>query len=304
MDADIIPEVVANAYDSFSIRIVFDKDSRRPERIFASMAGLIKSMQELDSVLAHCVSATLRPEYAIEDIQTQSLRGNFKRFLENIDDEHLLNLDWKKIVGSFLVKGKHKVLKKLEANPELTEVERIAEIASEVDALAIESGVLKLPGYKAMSHQQLIQAIAQISESRAMLTVGDSVEYICEDDIINVNNIVVMTQEEYDESLSDVIHEGEHEEVLKIRKPDFIGNTSWGFMRHDKNAYLKVADKDWLRKFWDGEIALRPGDMMRVRILEGIRKNRRTGKLEVTELIHTVHRVYREIEKQRTLPIE
>lgn len=303
MNTEGANEFKYKSISSFSIRIKFERNSRDPERIFASMAGLIKSMQVLDAALGHCVSARLTPEYILEDIETQSLRANLRTFFESFDDDHLLDLDWKRIVGSFIVKGKHKILKRLEERPLIIQVEQVEEIARDIEQLAAESGALQLPGYKALSHHEVLTAISQIAVSREVLSDSDSVEYLCGEDSIDVKKMNVISMDEYDAQSLDTIYEGEHEETLKIRKPDFIGNTSWGFMRKGKNVAIKVVDGEWLHKFRDGDVTLRPGDMMRVRIKEGVRKNRRSGAIESTEIIKTVHEVYRNIQKKIVLPI-
>lgn len=290
-------EVEHGAEGSFSLRIKFERNSRQPERVFSSMANLIQSMQELDMVIARCVSVDLRPEYILEDVESQSVRAKLKLILLNIEDEHLLNFDWKKIVGKFLFQAKYKILSKLENVNNISRPDQIDEIAKDVDELACISGALQIPSYRAISHREMLNAIGLVSASVGRLGDNDSVEYLHDDDLIVVKDIHVIPVEEYDVLVSECIHEGEHEESLKIRKPDFIGNTGWGFMKNGKNASIKIADDEWLANFKKGDVALRPGDSMRVRIMEGVSKNKRTGSIATTQLITKVLDVYRDEKK-------
>lgn len=287
---------------AFSIRIKFEKNSRQPERIFDLMSGLIRSMQELDTVFSQCVSAKLRPEYFLEDVEAQSLRANIRLFIEDFEDEHLLAFDWKRIVGKFLFRAKHLLLKILEENPKLETAEQLNRVAQDIDLLASESGALQLPGYRAVVPSEMLKAIGSIATSMESLGEKDSVQYMHNEDLIAVKKIEVMNVDDYDAMTFEPIHEGQHDEALKIRKPDFIGNTGWGFIRQGKNISIKIVDEDWLKRFHEGEITLRPGDSMRVRINENVTKSNRTGRISVTEIITIVHGIYREELKQTLIP--
>ena len=47
----------------------------------------------------------------LEDLRKGSIKGWFKNVLEKIPDEGLKDLNWKKVVGHYLVKGKYLIIK-------------------------------------------------------------------------------------------------------------------------------------------------------------------------------------------------
>ncbi len=51
--------------------------------------------------------------------------------------------------------------------------------------------------------------------------------------------------------------------ILKVKKPDFLGDSMWDFRYEGKRLGAKVQDTNWLKQFHDGEVVLRPGDAIR-----------------------------------------
>jgi hypothetical protein len=92
------------------IKIEYKTGTKNPERVFKTMSGLIESFSEFDRNLAKIISADIDPTVILEEITTGSLKTRLGSMLKGIDDSALKELDWKKFVGSFLVKGKYKLL--------------------------------------------------------------------------------------------------------------------------------------------------------------------------------------------------
>lgn len=95
----------------YVLKIDFEKNSENPERIFLSLYELIYAFRELDKTLIESFSVNIEPVLVLQDIQPDSIKTILCSLLKNIDDEALMNLDWKKIIGNFLVKAKHAVIK-------------------------------------------------------------------------------------------------------------------------------------------------------------------------------------------------
>ena len=51
--------------------------------------------------------------------------------------------------------------------------------------------------------------------------------------------------------------------ILKIKKPDYLGNTMWDFKHGTRLIQGKILDIDWLKKFQEKEVDIRPGDSLR-----------------------------------------
>ena len=56
------------------------------------------------------------------------------------------------------------------------------------------------------------------------------------------------------------------EMILKVKKPDYLGESKWDF-RHGRRSFpAKIIHKEWLENFQDREIDIRPGDSIRAMV--------------------------------------
>lgn len=60
---------------------------------------------------------------------------------------------------------------------------------------------------------------------------------------------------------------------LQISKPDFLGGDKWEF-KHDNIINIKISDEDWLNKFKNGDITIKPGDILEATL--NLKKNYRS----------------------------
>src|SRR3954470_5142846 len=102
--------------EEFSFVIKFARGQGNPRRIFDAASLLIDGFDELDDTIAQSVDAKLNTVTVLEDIQASSLRVILRTILENIDDQGLKEGEWKKAIGSALVRGKHLAIEALNRN--------------------------------------------------------------------------------------------------------------------------------------------------------------------------------------------
>ena len=98
----------------YCIRIDFERGSERPARVFNAMAGLIDVFQAIDADLAKSVSARIEPVLVLQEVEAGSIKTWLSSVIKSVDDEALKEGDWKKVVGTYLLKGKMQILKFLE----------------------------------------------------------------------------------------------------------------------------------------------------------------------------------------------
>jgi hypothetical protein len=103
----------------FGIQINFEKGSPDPARIFRSMSELIDAFEAIDVDLISSISSEIEPIAIIEDVEAGSLRAWLSYILKTTDDDALKNLDWKKAVGSYLVRAKYYIINFTENKTEL-----------------------------------------------------------------------------------------------------------------------------------------------------------------------------------------
>ena len=54
--------------------------------------------------------------------------------------------------------------------------------------------------------------------------------------------------------------------ILKVKKPDYLGESMWE-LKHDTKSFLaKILDTEWLKSFQQRKFDIRPGDSLRVEL--------------------------------------
>lgn len=56
------------------------------------------------------------------------------------------------------------------------------------------------------------------------------------------------------------------EMILKIKKPDYLVDSQWEFRHRREAINAKLNNMEWLAKFRNREIALKPGDSIRANV--------------------------------------
>ena len=131
----------------FALRLDFEPGTKDPARVFRAMSDLIEVFQNLDSDLSRGISVAIRPVQVLHDVENGSIVAWLRTVLEQVDDEALLNLDWRPIVGQYLVRAKHAVLRWLEGRDGISSIDELEPLEQEVLELAEETAVLRFPSY-------------------------------------------------------------------------------------------------------------------------------------------------------------
>jgi hypothetical protein len=76
--------------------------------------------------------------------------------------------------------------------------------------------------------------------------------------------------------------------ILKVKKPDFLGESMWEFKFENRTIPVKFEDASWLKKFRERTVVLRPGDAIKAWVRTEIRYS---FEGEVIETVHTLEQV-------------
>lgn len=52
--------------------------------------------------------------------------------------------------------------------------------------------------------------------------------------------------------------------ILKVKKPDYLGESKWEFKYESRKLEAKIKDTIWLSDYQSGKIDIRPGSSLRV----------------------------------------
>ncbi len=145
------------------------------------MSELVDACQELDQHLAQTIDVRIRPALVLQEIEVGSLKSWFKNQIEDIEDDDLRNLDWKRVVGSFLVSGKKRVIDSVSDSDSIDSVSQLATVEQDIRQLASATNVLPIPDYRTVSRPHLVRTYRRISASLELLEEEDAVAYISEE---------------------------------------------------------------------------------------------------------------------------
>lgn len=249
-------------YDFF-IKIDFEKSSRDPSRIFSTMSSLIETFQVIDSEFAKSIDSKINSVLLLEDVESGSLKSFFKSFLESVDDNALKAGDWKKIVGAYLLKVKYKLLAFLEDKDKIDNRIQIEGLQSELLQLAEETDVRGLPGYAPIPVEKLLFSIGKLSNSVKFLNDKDIVKYSSDEGTVSINKNFNYDSETVEDLLTKETLSNRSEMILKVKKPDYLGESMWDFKHGDRAIQAKIIDMDWLSDFHLRKYDIRPGDSLR-----------------------------------------
>lgn len=254
----------------FGIEIDFDRDSADPARIFRAMSGLIDSFQQLDRSLVGSIDVSIEPVLMLEDIESGSLKTWLREAILSADDQALKSGDWKKIVGHYLVRTKYIVLRFLEDKEKISNREEIALLQREIVAAAEETEVRWIPAYNPVPMPKLLGGIQSVNEALANLGQKDKAKFISNDGDANLNLTFQFSISEMEALLTSEILSSESVMILKVKKPDYLGESKWEFV-FGRGIEAKILDAEWLSSFQSRSEDVRPGDALRALVKTEVR---------------------------------
>lgn len=269
----------------FCLKIDYEVGSEDPGRVFRSMASLIGSFTALDRVLERSVGVSVTPTLLLEDIETGSLKTWLRNRLEEVPDDAVSELSWKKVVGSYLVKGKRRLMQALSDKPSIESREDIARIQSAVREVAEETGVTRLPVYTPPDPERLLRAASDVASALNELTSTDRASYISDEGEVSIRGASGATRERIESLLTREVVASTVEMLLKVKKPDYLGVSMWEFRHGEHPVAARIEDADWLRRFQARELDVRPGDSLRALVRTEVRYGYQS---EVVAVHHTI----------------
>ncbi|MCX8501518.1 MAG: hypothetical protein ORO03_07480 [Alphaproteobacteria bacterium] len=243
----------------FGFEIKFVKGEGSPSRVFLATHEFIKFCENLDSDLLKSIDSSIQTVLTLEDIEAGSIKTWLKNRLLSVDDSGIKELDWKKIVGKFLLTAKYLIIRWCEKEEEKKSIQVIQE---ELDELFKKTGVRYLDDYSKSKPEMIITAVKNLQSMKNQLLKDDEAKIVSSEGEIRFNmNYIIPVEKIEDLIVSRTITQTVNL-ILPIKKPDYLAQTRWQ-MRHGKqNISAKIDDTDWLQRFHAREFDLRPGDAL------------------------------------------
>lgn len=253
--------------DTFAIYIEFEEKTKNPSKIFSAMSQFIDTMTFVDNCLIESLNIKAESVFVLEDIQLGSLKSILKSTLTSIDDEDLKELNTKKIIGTFLVKGKEYLLDKINEKEGLTDKKELEEVKTGLLELAKETDIEYFETYRPITEEKLLTISNRVVENTISLGADQKISYMSSDSKIEIKkDLNVLTNTEVAEMLTKETVTNEMTMIVKVKKPDFLGISQWELRHEEKNFQAKMLDTNWLKKFQSRRQKLGPGDSLKAKI--------------------------------------
>jgi len=179
----------------FEIKVDFTPGRGEPSRVFRTMTGLIDSVQELDQHLSATVSTRIHTRLVLQDVKAGSIRARLKNIIEDVPDEALKQGEYKKVVGHYLHKAKHKILDWCSKRNEIKERSEIKQLEAEILALAKETDIKQLPAYAPIQTGTLLSDISAMRSALGNLEEGDTAILISDEGTSQFNRILIISED-------------------------------------------------------------------------------------------------------------
>lgn len=254
-------EVARDPECDIVLKIDFKEGEGSAARPFEIAASLIKALEEIDQTLVRSVDSRIETALIVEDLQKSSIKVFLRNFLKHADDDALKSLDWKPLVGQFLVKAKYAAIRWLdEDQPKLRdlteEVARLAQDASEVSHFPLPSPPNPTRLASALDKWQRVKKEFKQGESLTITLERSEYSVALDRDWMPSERVEDLAGER--ELVSDA------PTILVVRKPDMLGGTAWQFRLGKKNHTMPIEDEDWLAEYHSRKVAIMPGDALQV----------------------------------------
>lgn len=272
------------------IKVDFVRGEGDPSRVFRAMAGLIEATQLIDTHLAAVLSTKVRTSLVLQDVAAGSLKSRLKTIIEEVPDDALKQGETKKVVGHFLHKAKHKILDWCADRKEIKTREEVKQLESDIHKLAEDSDIKLIPAYAPVETATLLSDINVIREALANLQSDDGATFYSPVGTSHYNQDLSISSEIVRELITRETIQSEGVRILKVRKPDYLGDTKWGFKYAGHLIDAKILDDSWLAQFQTRQVSIQPGDSLRVVLQEAISYGYES------EIVHTHYEVVKVIE--------
>jgi hypothetical protein len=281
---DLPPEAASD----LELRIVY-REEGSAARVFEIAADLIHALEDVDSVLAKSVDSSIQTSMIIEDLQKSSIRILLKNLLKAADDDALKSLDWKPLVGQYLVKAKYSALRWLDQDASEEHPPQIVDLTDEIARLARDTDVRHLPDYPPPNPTRLVQSLERLQSVKRRFREGEQLT-------ITLGKEDYQVQLETDWSPLELVKDAtgpkelvnEQELYLLLYKIDLLGGSQWTFKLGKTTIRASIADSTWKKDYAARKVTILPGDALHV-ILRVEQKYSERG--ELTETKHSITRV-------------
>ena len=276
------------------IRFEYSKE-KTPVDIFKEYTLMLTAFEKAEVEVAKSISTSMQYKSSLEAVETGSVITRIKSWIEDkepeLDDGTIQNINIQKYISD----GVKIIVDNLSKDKNVTK-ETINKMYSDLDTLAKSEKINEVFSYAPIQQKVLIDVSKSIKDATTNLTENEKV-YLTEKNgnIIELPKKLNIQVTEKDITSNERTIKNETEQILKIKKPDYMADSAWELKFGKTFKNIKIEDSKWINQFLNKEIKLFPGDSIRCRVLTideydsfGTLVNSKVSIIEVLEIIEGV----------------
>ena len=256
---------------------------------------MLTAFEKAEVEVAKSISTSMQYKSSLEAVETGSVITRIKSWIEDkepeLDDGTIQNINIQKYISD----GVKIIVDNLSKDKNVTK-ETINKMYTDLDSLAKSEKLDEVFSYTPIQQKVLIDVSKSIKDATSNLADNEKV-YLTEQSGANIElpkklNIQVT---EKDITSKERTIKNETEQILKIKKPDYMADSAWELKFGKTFKNIKIEDSKWINQFLNKEIKLFPGDSIRCKILTvdeydsfGTLVNSKVSITEVLEIIEGV----------------
>ncbi len=191
--------------------------------MFAATHQLIRACETLDAELVQLVDSSIQTVLVLEDIESGSIKTWLRSVLSSTEDNAPKKLDWKPLVGAYLVRAKYAVVRWVDKDDK---AQSLSELRGEIQQIASETDVRYLTAYAPPSFPALISAARDFQAVKDYLASGDRAKLLTSEDELVMNLSVRLSLENIEAlAVARTMVAPPHQLILPVKRPDYLGDS-------------------------------------------------------------------------------
>lgn len=141
-----------------------------------------------------------------------------------------------------------------------------------------------------------MKAARGLSEAASHLGPSDRASYVSDEGEVTISGAFSISEDTIERLLTRETIPSQAEMILKVKNPDYLRLSMWE-LRHDEHPVAaKILDLEWLRRFQERQVDVRPGDSLRALVRTEVKYGFQS---EVVAIHHSILAVREVIPLQR-----
>ena len=120
----------------------------------------------------------------------------------------------------------------------------------------------KLKTYKTVPISKLAKSVSSLNTIFGSLTAKESITIKQDNQSIEPSYNSELSLKIFEEEITENTFTTQTPMILKIRKPDYLGESQWEFRHGGKTIKAQISDTEWLQDFQNAKIIAKPQDSL------------------------------------------